>query len=251
MTLKTTISRIAANLAELGINSGDLLMVHSSYKSLGPVEGGIETVILGFLQAIGPEGTLLFPALNWTIQPGDIFDPKLTPTIVGAIPEYFRTRPDVTRSIHPTHSACGIGANVNDILGKHYLDRSPCGEHSPFRILTQLGGKIVMLGCGLRPNTTMHSLEELVVPAYLFGGERSYQIRQSDGGVAEFIYQTHGFQGWEQRYDRVANLDSKHFLRTGRVLLAETHILDASRLRQSVISRLEQDPLYFVDRVGV
>ena len=41
----------------IGVNSGDILLVHSSYKSLGVMEGGAEAVISGILDVLGPEGT--------------------------------------------------------------------------------------------------------------------------------------------------------------------------------------------------
>jgi aminoglycoside 3-N-acetyltransferase len=246
------VHQIASGLAQSGVQTGDLIMVHSSVKSLGHIEGGLETILLGILEAIGPAGTLLMPALCWTIQPGEVFDPQTTPVIVGALPEFFRTRPGTIRSIHPTHSACGIGKLVHEMLDEHYQDRTPCGAHSPFFKLTQLGGKIVMLGCGLRPNTTMHALEELVVPPYLFGAERAYLIKHKDGSVCEYLYRTHGFKGWEQRYDRVENLsvDGKQandFLKRGKVLEADTYVLDAGLLRQAVVEKLRQSPFYFVD----
>ena len=53
--------KIAA--AEAGIKKGDILLVHSSFKSMGEVDGGAESVIGGFLDAIGEEGTLVFPTL--------------------------------------------------------------------------------------------------------------------------------------------------------------------------------------------
>ena len=46
-----------------GVCPGDILLVHSSFKSLGPVDGGAEAVIGGFEDAIGPEGTLVVPTL--------------------------------------------------------------------------------------------------------------------------------------------------------------------------------------------
>ena len=48
---------------EAGIKKGDILLVHSSFKSMGEVDGGAETVVSGFLDAIGDEGTLVFPTL--------------------------------------------------------------------------------------------------------------------------------------------------------------------------------------------
>jgi aminoglycoside N3'-acetyltransferase len=54
---------ICQALERLGIESGDICLFHSSFKSLGPVDGGAEAVIGGFEDAIGPDGTLVVPTL--------------------------------------------------------------------------------------------------------------------------------------------------------------------------------------------
>ena len=41
----------------IGIKAGDVLVVHSSLKSMGNVDGGAETVIDAVLDAVGEEGT--------------------------------------------------------------------------------------------------------------------------------------------------------------------------------------------------
>ena len=45
--MNTDIEKIVTQLKNMGICEGDALMVHSSYKSLGGVDGGIDTVISG------------------------------------------------------------------------------------------------------------------------------------------------------------------------------------------------------------
>lgn len=241
--------RLCADLRTLGVGDGDVIMVHSSFKSLGPVPGGIETVIQGLLAAVGALGTLLMPGLSWTIQPGEIFDPTATPVIVGAIPNTFRSYPGVRRSLHPTHSVCGLGARAEDLLADHLHDITPCGMHSPFHKLADVGGKIVMLGCGLRPNTTMHALEESIEPPYLFGDWRVYTLQMPDGCLLQKEYRVHNFKGWEQRYDRVALLESQAFMRRGQVLNAETYTIDVQGLRTAVLEKLRQEPLFFVDPI--
>ena len=82
-----------------GVCPGDILLVHSSFKSLGPVEGGAETVIAGLLDALGESGTLVLP----TFVQKDFANAYNTwhinkPSDTGYLTEYFRKLPGVLRS---------------------------------------------------------------------------------------------------------------------------------------------------------
>ena len=215
---------------------------------MGPVPGGIETLVAGLLRGLGPTGTLLLPALSYLQDPPQVHDARRTPSNVGAVPEYFRRRRGTRRSLHPTHSVCGVGARADEALAGHGADRTPCGPNSPFRKAMDMGGKVVMLGCGLKPNTTMHAIEEYAEPPYLFGPERAYDITDPAGGRFTRSYRTHGFDGWAQRYDRVALLPDTGFMRRGKVLQADTHVLDGGGLRRAALERLREEPLFFVER---
>ena len=243
------VSRIAAELRAAGVRPGGLLLVHSSLRSLGPVPDGAETVVQGLLGALGPDGTLLMPALSYgRVTPEQpLFDVRFTPSNVGALPEYFRTRPGTVRSIHPTHSVCGVGPLAAELLDRHIEDRTPCGPRSPFHLLPEYGGQILMLGCGLRPNTSMHAVEELAEPPYLFGGVLTYRLIGWDWAATEATYRIHGLQGWQQRYDRVADVLGEPQLRHGRVLRAAVHLIEASALLQAALAALRRDPLFFVE----
>jgi aminoglycoside 3-N-acetyltransferase len=245
------IERIADDLLVIGVHPGGVLLVHSSLSALGHVSGGAETVIRGLLRALGDEGTLLMPALSYervTFQ-HPVFDVRHTPSNVGTISEHFRTRPGTRRSIHPTHSVCGVGPLVDTLLGDHHLDNTPCGPHSPFHRLRHYGGQILMLGCGLKPNTSMHAVEELVEPPYLFGPPLSYQLTLADGSMQHKIYRTHGFAEWQQRYDRVADVLDQNDFKYGTVLAAGVFLLDATRFWDAVLNTLQKDPLHFVDKI--
>jgi len=245
--------RIVGDLYSLGVRPGDTMLVHSSFKSLGYVPGGIETLIQGFLLLLGSSGTLLLPALVWG-QPDDaIFDLNKTPTVLGAVPEYFRRRPGTVRSMHPTHSVCAVGARVEELLGSHLQDSTPCGPNSPFHKITAQDvdntSWILMLGCGLGPNTTMHALEELVNPPYLLSAPQTYLLRDSDGKVLSKHYFPHSFAGYHQRYERVALLEqAADIVRKGIVLQAETFLIRAYLLREAVVRKLEEEPLFFVEK---
>jgi len=80
---------IADNLLRLGLRRGGAVLAHSSLRSLGQLPGGAETVITALLDALGPEGTLMMPALSYLhVGPGQpVFDLLQTPSNVGALPE--------------------------------------------------------------------------------------------------------------------------------------------------------------------
>ncbi|TFG71312.1 MAG: AAC(3) family N-acetyltransferase [Anaerolineales bacterium] len=247
-----TVQTIAGDLEALGLPQGSAVLVHSSLSALGYVEGGPETVIQGLLQALGPEGTLLIPALSYEIvtPKNPVFDVRSTPSNIGIIPEYFRKRHGTRRSIHPTHSVCAVGPLTGAFLDQHDKDSTPCGAHSPFRALRDLDGYILMLGCGLKPDTSMHAIEELLQPPHFFGTPFVYMLTLPDGKQKTKLYTPHNFSGWEQRYDRVAQYMPKSGLCEGKVLDARTYLIHAPTLWEVVYEVMQKDPLAFVARVN-
>lgn len=247
-----TQENIANDLNKLGVSDGDIILVHSSFKALGSIPDGIETIIQGLLKTIGESGTLLMPALSWKLRPPEIFNPTKTPTNVGAIPEYFRTRPGTQRSIHPTHSVCAIGKMTNELLCDTELDNTPCGKHSPFNKITNFdNAKIIMLGCGLLPNTTMHAIEEIANAPYHNGRTELFTVIDHAEKSHQQEYTMYGFTGkYIQRYDRILELpDSVAFTTQGKVLEADTTIFNAQQLKNAALTKMKKNPLFFVDEV--
>jgi aminoglycoside 3-N-acetyltransferase len=236
-------SNLAHDLHAIGLRRGDVVLVHSSYRSLG-----IDHPETPLLDAIDDTGTLLLPALSYCQTPPTVHNTLTTPSCVGFLTEYFRTRPGTRRSLHPTHSVCGVGARMNESLGDHGVDTTPCGPHSPFRKLLHCGGKILMLGCGLRPNTTMHAIEEYSQPPYLFGAPLTYTLTDAAGTTFEKTYTPHDFTGFVQRYDRIGALLDSHQLVAGRVGLAPAYLIDAQALYLQALGQLKRDPYFFVDQ---
>ena len=247
----TSKKQLCRDLRQLGVQPGDVLLVHSAMKPLGPVEDGCRGVIEALCEALTGTGTLLLPALTYATvtQENPVFSVSDTPSCVGKLSEAFRTMPDVRRSIHPTHSVCAVGRLAADMLSGHEEDRTPVGSHSPFRRLAEQGGKILQLCCGLTPNTFMHGVEEEAgVPYCLSPDPIAYTCILPDGTQYTAAYTPHLFDGITQRYDRAAALLNGDALRFGRAALADCALIDAASLRRAALNRMRTEPLYFVDR---
>ena len=65
----TSKAEIIGSLRAMGIVPGDTVMLHSSLKSLGYVEGGPTAVLEALHEAISPGGTLVVPFLVWCNVP--------------------------------------------------------------------------------------------------------------------------------------------------------------------------------------
>ena len=57
--------KIHSDLNDLGIKKDDIIFVHSSFKSLGAIEGGAKTFIDALVSYFEKDGTLVFPAFSF------------------------------------------------------------------------------------------------------------------------------------------------------------------------------------------
>ena len=103
-----TAADIVSAVRSLGVQSGDLMIVHSSFKSLGPVEGGPATVARALVETVSPGGSAFVPTFNYGNDP---YDPATAPSYAGVITEIFRKLPGAVRS------RCECGRTNRSIRG--------------------------------------------------------------------------------------------------------------------------------------
>lgn len=104
---------IINSIINIGIKRTDTLLVHSSMKSVGIVENGADTVLDAFMEYM-KDGLLIFPTHTWAQMNDEynIFNPETEPSCVGILSNIFRKRPNVIRSLHPTHSVAAYGLDA-------------------------------------------------------------------------------------------------------------------------------------------
>ena len=250
--MNTSFERLVQDLKALGIKEGDVLMVHSSLKSMGHVEGGAETVIAALRAVLGEEGTLMLPALTYATSCADLYFSNLeTPSCVGLVTEAFRKTEGVRRSNHPTHSVCVIGKYRDAMCEGWEEDDTPIGPHSPFRKLADYKGKILLLGCPFARNTFMHGMEEIAGVPYVLGNYRTFTLVDENGESHTVKNRAHFFHRPEgdliQRYDRAPDVLSEGEFSLGKVHGADSLLLDACALREKSVQKMKEDPFYFID----
>lgn len=180
-------------LADMGLTGSETILIHSSMKAIGSVDGGADTVLDAWMEFF-KEGLLLLPTHTWkTINDENpVYDPAESPSCVGVLTNLFRKRPGVIRSLHPTHSMAGVGRDAAAYLKGEELCNTPCTPGGCYDRLKECGGKILLVGVGHERNTYIHSAEEVLnVPNRLSDRPMKLQIVMPDGSLRHVHMRKH------------------------------------------------------------
>jgi len=202
----TTVNRqqLVDGLRALGLDTSSSVIVHSSLRSFGHVDGGAATVCTALHDTCG---TVLLPASSGDLTgipapPGlerpdnaphrsgswaefdaalaaaTPFDPSLPiDRELGLIPETMRRKFDAVRSAHPHFSYLAVGARAGELVASQTL----ADPLAPLDLLEQWGGRVLLLGVGHTANTCIHLAEQRL------GRSRFWRYAKIASGVwAEF-----------------------------------------------------------------
>ena len=231
----------------MGLKPEDTVLIHSSMKSIGQVDGGADAVLEALEEYFAP-GLLVFPALtyNTVTLENPLFSEKETPCCIGLLPEMFRKRPRTQRSLHPSHSLCAAGREAKDFLAGHENFDSPAHRDSPWGKLYDRDAYILFIGTGISCNTFLHSVEEwLPVPGMLTEEKWPLVIETADGRRLPCPSRRH--VGAHSRYYALMEqpFRSGKALTDGRFGDAHVHILRARPAGDITLEQLRHIPLFF------
>jgi aminoglycoside 3-N-acetyltransferase len=235
---------IAAQLLSLGVQPGGVLVVHTSFSRVAPVEGGPSGLIDALQAVVGPDGTLVMPSMS--DDDDHVFDPRKTPCRgMGVVADTFWRRPGVLRSNSP-HAFAAIGPHAATITADH-PPHVPHGLDSPVGRVYEYDGRILLLGVGHDANTTVHLAESLAGVRYR-RPKHLMLLRDGKPTRVDYAETDHCCQnfalmdGW---------LEEGGLQRRGIVGSAETRIMRSRDVVRIAVDHLRADETAFLHPFGV
>ena len=237
------------SLRDIGVDPAGTLMTHLSYKAIGEVDGRGDTV-LDALTEYMRDGLLVLPSHTWKHvgSTNPVFDVLYTPSNIGNLPELFRKRPGVRRSLHPTHSLAAAGKDAEEFLAGEERVETPCGKGGAYYRLWERNAQILMIGINFSCNTFIHGIEEWD------GAEGTISPNKTDFYVVDYD----GHRLFTPQYRHCAPLSSATFtkleapalqqgiLTFGRFGDAATRLMYTKPLREMIAALIREDRKYLL-----
>lgn len=179
-----TFEQLVDGFRNLGVMQGDTLLVHSSYKSFGEVDGGPATVNRALEAALGvdKDGTLIMPTFNFDFNKGEAWDVRTTPSKMGVLTELARKDPRAKRVFHPFYSFAILGKHAEMLGALRY--KSAYERNSVFGKLRDLDGKIMVIGLSYNNSMTFfHHIEQMEGVDYRFLKQFTGQVTDENGNT--------------------------------------------------------------------
>lgn len=249
-----TKEQLKEQLKAMGLVSSDALMVHSSMKSIGEVDGKADAVVDAFMEYFS-DGLFMTPAHTWAqmSETHTVFDPAIEPACVGIIPNLFMKRPGVVRSLHPTHSIAAFGPEAEHYIRGEENCTTPCSPGGCWDRLRQVHAKILLVGVTHMRNTYIHSIEEVCgVPERFTEFPFEFQIKLPDGSLKPILmyrhynrHAAHISEGFEKFSDAYFETGAAKKVRFGD---AASILCDAEKLFRVTCQILSHEPDCVISR---
>ena len=182
-----------------GITPSDTVVVHTSMRALGGVEGGCDGLIDAFKSYLS-DGLFVVPTHTWAnvgaAQP--VYDVRKTVPCIGALPTVAAFREDGVRSLHPTHSVAAFGKRAAEFVKGEEKATSPCPVGGVWSRLYDEDATILLLGVKLNRNTYIHAVDELLDIPNRLVDPIPLTIIDYEGREYKISFRKHGQTGSEE-----------------------------------------------------
>ena len=248
-----TFENLVEGFRDLGVEEGDTLLVHSSYKSFGAVDGGPQIVINALESVLGEDGTLVMPTFNFDFNKGTPWDVRSTPSKMGALTELVRNNPRAKRVFHPFYSFAILGKHAEMLGNLRY--KSSYERNSVFGKLRDLDGKIMVIGLSYTNSMTFfHHIEQMEGVDYRFLKEFTGEVTDWDGTtkVDTFEMLVRDIdKGVITEVNPMGELMEKEcIIKVGKIGEADVKLMKANDVYAFTAREMRRDPhlLYYIEK---
>lgn len=250
-----TFEQLVDRFRKLGVMEGDTLLVHSSYKSFGEVDGGPATVNRALEAAVATDkgGTLIMPTFNFDFNKGEAWDVRTTPSKMGVLTELVRKDPHAKRVFHPFYSFAILGKHAEMLGSLRY--KSAYERNSVFGKLRDLDGKIMVIGLSYNNSMTFfHHIEQMEGVDYRFLKQFTGQVTDENGNTYTDTFEMlvrDIDKGVLTMVDPMGALMEEHgVIKSAKIGEADVKLMKANEVYEFTAREMRRDPflLYQIEK---
>jgi len=258
MFFKTTSESLRTGLKGVGIEEGDVLMLHSSWMPNNGFKEPPVNFIRVIQSVITASGVLMMPSLTYQnestkafLERDGVFDVRRSPSRMGLLTEVFRRNREVRRSLSPTHSILAWGERAEQFLRDHEKAEVPFGRGTPFEKLLQENGKILTVDAPFSTITFTHFLEDrissmLPFPLYEEAVRQGVTIDYAGNRINVPVKVISDRANELRREKRLVDeLESRRLIRRRRAGNIQLLLLNAKDMTDCVDRMVEKGNLFF------
>lgn len=255
-----------------GCGNGEVVIVHSSYKSLKTSGLSAQEIIEKLISLIGHEGTLVMPVIRTYEEENQIsgsplekdeaiediicvYDVQKTKVHTGFLPICLMNREGSVTSRYPLNTVTAYGLHAKDIIYNNLcgIGEAPNGPHSAWKNCLDLNAIIVCLGADVTHSLTMiHTNEDAYGdwPIKNWYRKRRFIIKDNDFRSEICVKERRPLWGAKYYLERNLRKDllREHILRLHVIDGLEIGIIESQKLISYLRSRKKEGYPYKIPK---
>ena len=233
---------IIDQLRDMNAPQGSIVLMHSSLRSVGKVEGCGEALLDALIEYFTADGGLFcVPTHTWAFTKREItLDMTEPDTCLGAFSMIAARDPRAIRSENPTHSMAVFGKKERALsFVEGEIDvTSVTAPNSCYARIFEQGGHILLVGVAHNRNTYLHCVDELLGVPNRLSEPYTVRIKRANGQIVE-----RSIRGHENSYGVDISLRFPQFepafryygcITDGYIGNAPTQLCDARGMKQAM-----------------
>ena len=255
--MKYTKNDILEQLKDLSVPQDKILIVHSSLRAVGQVEGGAEALLDALIQHVTFKGGLLcIPTHTWHNLGKEItLDLTKIDHCMGALATAALENGSGIRSGNPTHSLVVFGdrTKAEEYISNEPIVKTSTAPEGCYGKLYEQGGYVLLIGVAQNKNTYLHSVDEMLnVPNRMAKEATPTAVLKEDGTVKKgeiTLYYTDYTEDISERFVKYDTAFRYHrCIKDGFIGDAPVQLCDAKKMKETIELILREsggeDPLF-------